>query len=1032
MSIAKTVVKRPVLWIVVFALVCMSALFLVSDIPFDMFPEIEAPYITVYTTYPGANPETIEKSVTNLLESALANTGGINEMQSQSREQVSIITMEFEFGTDMNEKMNLVRENIDQISASLPDNANKPRIILQNINDRPVMRIAVRGDNITRNELRAFARKNLVDGLQQVDGVASCDVEGGQDAIVQVSLSQNRLEAYGVTISEIAKVLAAQNFQLGAGYIAEGQVEYSIKTSGEYASIADVANTVIIGIGGADIRLCDIAEVTMDYSEERSTAYINGEPGVYLSIMKQGGANTVKVADEIYKRIEGIQKTLPENINLEIIQDSTVQIRNMIEELFNSAVLGVGLAMIVLFLFFRNINSSVIVGLSIPISFLITLLAMNLAGITINMMTLAGLILGLGMIVDSSIVVLESTAKFREKGEKPTIAAVLAGEEVMSSIIASAITTICVFLPILLFKNQLGMIGILAQDMLFTIGFSLTSSLLVAIFLVPVLASKWLLVHSRLQKPLRNPVLLSIDNIVAYGIDVVTQAYRRLLVKTLEHRLVTIVLVIAAFTGSVLALIKFDIKMFPKMNSDTISLDIEMPLGTKYEETKAAALQMQEFAIAEITGVKNITSRAGGGMTLRNNKNNTARITIILDSDDPGANSSDEVKEKLRSNFSSFPNATLTFSEGEGVMALLMSSSSPIDIILYADDINQAFADAGTIKTLLEERVPEVQDIAVDVNAGLPQVSVNIDRQRAYNMGLNIASIAAEIAAAMNGVTATTFKTPEDEYDIELRLANEDRHELLDLGKIFIRSSKGMLYPVSNFANLEKTQGLESINHENQVRVIHVTAGIKEGEQLRSTQTKIKSLLDDQGFTVSFAGEFEDTSEMLKTFVPIIILALFLVFGVMAAQYESFRDPFINFCTIPLIVIGVVAIHLITGQGINAFTMFGFVMLAGIVVNNGILLVDYTNLLIHKKIPVMEACIEAGSSRFRPVLMTTLTTMLGLAPMAFFPGKSSQMTAPIGLAVFGGLASATVITLFFIPVMYSLLHKNKTEKNDEN
>jgi HAE1 family hydrophobic/amphiphilic exporter-1 len=1023
MSIAKAVVGRPVLWLVVFALVSISGIYLLSNIAVEMLPELEMPRLEISAVYPNANPETVEKTVTEVLEEGLANTGGIAEMQSVSREEASLIVLEFEFGTDMDARMNRVRENIDLVESALPENAEPPRMILMKTNDEPIMRIAVRGNQanpLSQNELRFLAQKSIQAQLKQIEGVASCDVEGGQDAVVQISLFQNRLEAYGLTIGEIAGALASQNAELGAGSIEEGLVEYSLKTSGAYTSLADIAGTVVAQIGGADIRLLDIGEVNMAYRDEKSAAYINGKPGVYISIMKQSGANIVNVADNIYRKLDALRQTLPAGISLEIIQDSSVQIRTMIQELTNSLIAGVILAVLVLFLFCRSINSSFIIGLSIPISFLTTLLAMSLAHVTINMMTLAGLILGLGMVVDSSIVVLESTLKFREKGKSPAVAAVLAGEEAAPSIIASTLTTVCVFLPLFLFKDQLEVIGLLVQDMLFTIGISIVSSLLTAIFLVPVLASKWLPVHSRIQKPLRNPLLAALDRGVAGVLDGVNKGCVWLLSKSLRHRLITVLLVAATFAGSVLALSKLPVVLMPDMDSDTVTLSIEMPLGTRYEDTRAVTLEMQEYAISEISGYKNITASVGNtGSFFSNSGSNTASITVTLDLDNTTADSSDKVKEKFRAHFAAFPNAECTFPDSDFAAVL---SGSDIDLIIRADDLEKGFSDATAIKTILEEQIPEIQDIVIDMNMGLPQVNISIDRQRAYNMGLNLASIANEIAASMNGVTATTFRQAGDEYDVILRLAKEDRYSLPDLGKIFVRAGTGMLFPVSNFARFEKTHAPVSIRREAQARVIHITADVKDGYRIQDMEAKIASLIDEQGLSARFSGESEETRKMLKNFTLVITLALLLVFGVMAAQYESFRDPFINFCTIPLMLIGVVYIHLISGQPMNAFTMMGLVMLAGIVVNNGIILVDYTNTLVRNGMPVMDACLKACITRLRPVLMTTLTTMLGLAPMAFFPGKSSKMTAPIGLAVFGGLASATLITLFFIPVLYSLIN----------
>jgi HAE1 family hydrophobic/amphiphilic exporter-1 len=1031
-SVAKAVVRRPVLWLVVFALLSICGMYFLSNVAIDMFPEVEAPWLIIYSTYPGADPETVEKSLTDVLEGALANTAGITKMESESREQTGIIFLEFAFGADMDAKMNRVRENIDLVRDSLPETATAPVMMLLQANDEPIMRIALRAKaeaGRDQNELRALAKKEMQKQLEQIEGVATVSVEGGQDAIVQAALSQNRLEAYGVTISEISGSLAAQNLKLGAGTIEEGLVEYSVKTSGEYASLADIAAVVVAGTGGADIRVEDIGEVSMGFRDERSAVYVGGEPGVYLSIMKQRGANTVAVAAAVYERLDELKAALPRDISFEITQDSTAQIRAMIAELINSAVLGVALAMLVLLLFFRNIYSTIIIGLSIPVSFLITLLAMNLAHITVNMMTLAGLILGLGMIVDSSIVVLESISKFREQGEKPAAAVIHAGEEVMSSIIASTITTICVFLPIYLFKNGLGVIGLLVEDMLFTIGISVVSSLLVALFLVPVLAGKWMPVHSRVQKPLRSPFLAGLDRGIARILEAVNGAYRALLSRALAHRLLTLVMTGAAFLGSVLALTKLTIELMPDMDSDIITLSIEMPLGTRYADTKALALEMQEFAIAEIKGAKTIMADVGGeGVVFAGKGNNTAEITVIRNLDDPRADSAGAVKEKLRAHFSAFPNAVFSFPES-GLAAIM--GDADIDIVLRADDMHKGLAGAWSVKQVLENQIPEVQDIAIDINAGLPQVSVTIDRQRAYNMGLTIAAIANEIAARMNGVTATSFRKSADDYDVVVRLAKEDRGALPDLGKIFVRASNGVLHPVSNFATFEKTLAPASIKHEGQARVIHVTAEVKEGHTIADTEAKIKKLLDEQGIDASFSGASKETRKMLQTFALVITLALLLVFGTMAAQYESFRDPFINFCTIPLALIGVVLVHILTGQAMNAFTMLGFVMLVGIVVNNGIILVDYTNILTRRGMSVMDACLKAGVVRLRPVLMTALTTMLGLAPMAFFPGKSSGMTAPVGLAVFGGLASATFITLFFTPVMYSLVNAKHKEIKDE-
>lgn len=1034
MSLSEKVVARPVLSIIIFALIAIVAVYLVSDVAIDMFPETDFPMLLVMTTYQGAGPETVEKTVTRPLESVLVNISGLKEITSTSSEQSSMIMLEFDYGTNLENKVNDVRDKIDMVKRSLPDDAGSPSIFQMDPSSMPILRIAVSGDR-SQNELRAVAEDIIQDRLEQIDGVASTSINGGQEAIVRVELSQNRLEAYGLTITGIAQSLAAQNKELGAGTIVDGSMNYSIRTTGEYASVQDIAETVVAKRNGADIRVQDIGTVFMGYEDETSTVYINGETGVYVSVTKQSGTNSVAIADKVYEKLEEIKKDLPADITLEITQDDTTQTRAMINELVNSAILGVIMAVLILLIFLRNIKSTVIIAISIPFSILVTLLVMNIMGITLNMMTLTGLILGLGMIVDSSIVILDNIYKFRERGTKTTISAILGSQEVTSSIVSSTLTTLCVFIPILLFQNQLGMVGQMFEEMCLTICIALASSLLVAIFLVPVLASKYLPLNTRVQKPLKNPALKKLDAGIGGGLGAMTRGYRRLLTGAMNHRVAVVTVILAVFLGSVLAMCNMNIQMIPGMNEDSVTLNVELPLGTTYDDTQAVMLQLQEFAVDEIVGAKSIITNVGSSGRAMSSGSSTHKgdITIKLDLDDPEADTSEDVKTKLRAHFSDFPNASLTFGQS---MSQQMSGGSDIDIALRVDDINIGLAAAQEIKDIIEEHVPQLTDVTIDTTEGLPQVEVVIDRNRAYNMGLNITSIANEIYASMEGITATTYRYSGDEYDVVLMLQESDRKKLPDLERIFVASSTGSLVPLSNFAALEVGTGPVSINRENQSRIIHITGSIVSGDRADAVEAMVTEVLSNNfvapsGVTLGFEGGWSDISDMLNTFFLIITLAVLLVFGVMAGQYESFKDPLINLCTIPLLLIGVVYIHIITGYSLSTFSLVGIVMLVGIVVNNGIILVDYTNLLVGRGVPVKQACIDAGESRLRPVLMTTLTTILGMVPMAFFPGESAMMIQPIGLTVIGGLISATFITLFFIPVMYSFLNEKRGKKKRE-
>ena len=1029
MSIATNIVKRPVMGLVVFTLVAIVAMFFVRDIPIDMLPDIEPPFLVVVTPYPGAGPETVENSVTRILESELINISGLQQLTSRSSENMSMVIMEFEFGEDIGAKTIDARDRVDRVRGRLPDGVHSPVIWQIDLSMMPIMRIAVEGDR-SANELYEIATNLILDRLEQVEGVGTASAVGGMERQVRVEISQNRLEAYGLTITGVAQTLAAQNLELGAGSIVEGSVSYGIRTTGEFRSVQDIAETVIARRGGADIRLLDIADVRMGYPRETSSSFINGQAGIFVEITQQSGSNAVAVADQVYQRLDEIRATLPPGVTLEIIQDTTIQIRGLIDELIGAGLMGGALAMLVLLLFLRNIKSTIIIGISIPFSILVTLLMMHFMGISLNMLSMAGLILGIGLIVDCSIVILENIFKYRERGAKPDIAAILGGQEVMISIISATLTTLCVFIPMILFQNRLGFIGILIQDLIVTVAISLTSSLLVAIFLVPVLASKYLPLQTRAQKPLKNRALRAIDSFIERGIESLSASYSNVLSKAVNHRFVTTIIIVAALTGSLLAIPRLQIVMTPPMNEDSFTLNVELPLGTIYEDVMATMLQIQDIAITEIRGVTSIVTTvsesAAGGLL---GGGGQGSITVTLDMDAPGGDSSEMAMNRMRARFGDFPNADFTFAEGRG-----FGGGADINLTLGVNDIGEGLAAAREIRDLLEARIPEFLELTIDMTEGLPQVEVVIDRNRAFNLGLSMSTIAMEIAAAMNGVTATTFRDGGNEFDVVLEMREEDRRGLPDLGRIFIPSSTGNLVAVSNFAELERGMGPVTIRRQNQSRVINISGNLAPGADVQEVEQRIQGIMAaefilPEGVTLTYDGQAGEIREMLQTFLLIIVLAILLVFGTMAGLYESFKTPLVNMFTIPLMIIGVVAIHIVTGQTLSMITMIGLVMLVGIVINNGIILVDYTNLLVGRGIPVKQACIEAGQSRLRPVLMSALTTILGLVPLAFFPGESAGFIQPIGLTVIGGLLSSTFITLFFIPVLYSAINERKGTVN---
>ncbi len=1020
MSIARKVVERPVLVAVVFGLIMITGLYMVADIALDLMPNIERPFLSVSTSYSGASPESVEKTVTAKLESALINVSGLIKLTSSSSEGSSRLSLEFGYGVDLDEATNDIRDKLDRVRNSLPDDAESPRIYKFNADDMPIIRIAISGKR-GAEELKSIAEQYIQPYFEQVDGIAQASVNGGRSKIVRVELSQNRLDAYGLTITGIASSLATQNIEMGGGSIGEGTKDYLIRTVGEYGSVAEIASTVIATLDGYGVKLSDVGEVFEGYADKRSVVYVNGEPGVYVSLSKRSGMNTVKAADAVYAKMEEIQKLLPADVTMEIVSDQTLQIRGTINNLLTSAWQGGLLAMAILFLFLRTIKSTIIVGISIPFSILVTLLAMFLAGITLNMMTMTGLILGIGMIVDASIVILENIYQYRERGAKPKMAAILGSHEMMSAIIASNLTTIFVFIPMLFFKNRLGILGQIFTDMIFTIVISLLSSLFVAIFLIPVLASTYLPLTTRKEKPLHNPFLAAVDRSIEGAIEALTSAYRKALDTAIHHRPTTVIIVVGLFLASLSFIPRMNINLMPLSSDDAINLNVTLPVGTKLSETEAVMLEMQKTALEDGRKTGNIITTAGRG-----SNSHSGQLTVQLPAFKDRIADAETVKEKLRTRFDDFPNAKFNYSLGSFRQ---MSGGADIDVAIRTQDLDAGISMARSLIDLLEKKIPDVKDVSMSLTEGLPQVEVIIDRARAYSFGVNVQSVARELYASVAGTTATTYRSAGNDYSVVLSLREADRMKVPDLERIYVKGSSGRV-ALANFARLEKGVGPVSIARENQSRIIHVTAIISTQKRPGDVELDIQaavaeSMVIPEGMTLAYEGAWRDIVETGTVFIMILTMALFLVFGVMAGQYESWKDPLINMFTIPLLVIGVVAVYAISGEPLTMFTAIGVVMLVGIVVNNSIVLVDYTNLLVKRGMNVREACVTGGAARLRPILMTTLTTILGLVPMAFSTGENSQMIKPIGLTVLGGLSSAMLITLFFIPVIYSFFNEKR-------
>ena len=1040
MSVTKTVVSRPTTFLIIFALLIGLGVFAMLNLAIDLYPEINPPILVVFTSYTGAGPEEVERSVTRVLEATLTGVSGLEKITSTSSMGSSMVILEFTFGTDMSDASNSVRDALERTRRLIPQGANTPIIFKFDPAMIPIMGLVVTG-NRTPEELREIAEDTIVPRIEQTPGVATASVSGGREKIIRVEIPQSRLEAYGLTITQIQQVLASQNLQTAAGSITEGHLSYLLTTMGEFTSLDELRNTVISYRGGGmsggqiemprQVYLRDLADVYEDYRDRTSISLVNGQPSVMMMVQKQSGKNSVQTAKDLRARLVRMTRELPSDIKITELYNTTDIIENSLNQVTQTAIYGAILCILTIFIFLRSFKPTLIIGISIPVSIIVTMLLMYFANLTLNLMTMAGLVLGIGMLVDNSIVILENIYHYREKGAKLATASVLGTQEMLLAIVASTVTTICVFAPLVMFQSMLEVAGEMFAGLAFTVVISLAISLFTAAFLVPVLSSHYLPLVTRKQKPLKG-VLLKTDAAFGRFFVFLDNSYRRAVDKVLDHKLVVILVLVAMLAVSVFMIPVIGWVFMPPQDGDNVSITATLPMGTPVQETEAVMRQLQLIVEREIQGYENLvlSAGAGGGMFSIGRGSNSGSLRIRLPKYRDRLETADEIKDKLRPYFNDFPGVSFSFSSGMGGG---MGGGNPVDIMLRTDNLVKGKAMGERIADLLRERLPDVTEPTVDLRDGLPQIEIRIDREKMYALGLNTFTVGNEIKAAVDGVTATKFKTTGKDYDVVLILAEADRSTRPALDHIFVNSQIAGRVPLSNFASYEEGTGPLTIRRENQSRVIRVTAGAKPGTKMNALQNQVVSLITSEipvedDVIIEYGGDNAQMVKMFTRFILICVVAIFLVFGIMASLFESFKDPFIIILTIPLSVVGIVAIYFITGDTFNVLTAVGLLVLIGVITNNGIVLVDYTNLLRKRGLPLREACVEAARNRLRPILMTTVSTVLGLVPMAFFPGEGSEIVAPIGKTVLGGLSFGTLMTLFLMPTVYYIINRRSDER----
>jgi len=1077
-SIPSTSTRRPVAVSMLFLAVILLGVISFLRLPIDLLPDVSYPRLVVYTSYPDVAPAEVERLITERVEAQAAAVPGVERVTSVSREGVSLVTLRFAWGTDMDFAMLNVRERLDNIRESLPETASRPRILRVDPESEPVMVIAVAGGAdlwATKEAAESVFRRRL----EQLDGVAEAAVTGGLDREIQVEVDPRLLESYGLSFDQVSQSLALANISAPGGTIMRGRYRYPLRTLGEFQTVEEIEDVVVarqrdpgggVGEGGFRlVRLSDIGRVVDGYAERESIARYNGHESVGILVFKESGANTVQVAEDVHETLAQLREEYPD-YQLDVASSQAGFIADSISNVVQSLVFGGILAFLVLFLFLRDPRYPIAIALAIPISVVGTFALMEAAGVSLNIMSLGGLALGVGMLVDNSIVVLENIFRHREElGEGPVMSAGKGAEEVQRAITASTLTTISVFGPIIYVE---GVAGELFTSLSLAVAFSLLASLIVALTLLPALAARfdlgggektearvavdpvetrggfWRKAGRGALRVLRSPfVLLGFLWSVlrqllrfwgelagrflsrAFGpllrgfdrrFDVFATRYHTVLEWSLDHRGRIMALSLAILAGSVLLGGVLDRDLLPDVDQGSFDVRLELVEGTSLPSTSATAVLIETILLDD-PGVEAVFSRVGKDVrsyaeSEESSGVNTALLQVRLR---PGA-STEEVLARVREMEGSFPGAVLSFETGQATALgqILGGVDADIAVRVRGEDLDRTFPRAEAVRDLLQG-LPEIGNVRLGTERGQPEIQVEILREVAARYGIDPRSIAETVEQAMRGERATEFVDFDRKIGIVVRLPDSLRYAQETLQELRVQG-----VPLRELVTVHEAVAPAEVHREDQGRVVTVYADVVSGGLDRAISDVAQTLTElppDREVRIEVGGENEEMRRSFRDLSFAFGLALLLVYMILAAQFESFLHPFTILMAVPLAVVGVVLALLLTGEGINTMSLIGSVILVGIVVNDSIVKVDFINQAREQGLAVRDAILEAGRVRLRPIVMTTVTTVLGLTPMALGIGRGADLRAPLAIAVIGGLLVATFLTLIVVPVVYSLV-----------
>jgi HAE1 family hydrophobic/amphiphilic exporter-1 len=989
--------------------------FSLSLIPLDLMPELTMPVIVVRTTYENAAPGEVEEQITKPLERALVAVPGVEEMSSTSMEGTSSIAIKFAWGVNLDEATNDIRDRLDRVIRRLPEDIDRPVLQKFDTAARAIMFLGV-ASNFHPVDLKKYIDDEISYRLERSPGVASAQGFGGLNREIRVEVDESKVKALGLDLYGLVKLIQNENLSEAGGEIDRGRLSVAVRTKGEFASIDEIGSILVTRTkGGTPVRLSDIADITDGWAKVTRITRINGQEGQFMGVFKQSGSNTVAVADNVHKVVSTINQTLA-NVKVAALMDTSVFIKRAIATVTESIVQGGFLAILVILLFLQNIRSTFVLALAIPVSIIPTFMVMYFFGLTLNVVTMGALALGVGMLVDNAIVVLDNIFRLRSSGYNATDAAILGTEEVNGAIIASTLTTLSVFLPMIFLE---GMAGVIFRPFTWTIVFTLTLSLFVAQTLVPTLSSK-LLKDS--FDPDGKPLVFGRPRYGARYFKLIEVTYLKWLERALRRPWLVVFTAFAVLSITIIPWRYMGTEFLPRTDESVFEAHLTMEPGTRVEATSDMVRLMEAVVKEEVPEMISMAADIGGVGGRGNRSSATAELQVRLRPAPERDRSVFQIMDALRARFANMPGGVIRLRAEQSFLSS-GSGSDRIQVELRGNDMAESNRLAKTMKKIIEG-VPGVSDVYLSNEDASQEEMIVIDRGRAADAGLSVSAISSLVKTAVGGTTAGYYRDSGKEYDIVVQLKDSVNLTIDSIMKLPVTNGQGQSVILANVATAIPGSSPLLITRKNQARVVNLNADLTDralGDVIYDIDQELKTLPMSSDFSYAFIGETEEQAKTFRGLMMVLTLAVFLVYMVMACQFEQLKGPLVVMFSLPFGVIGVVWVHFFTNTSFNINSFIGVIMLAGIVVNNAIILTDHANLLRKRDgMEVGPALLETGKRRLRPILMTTLTTILGLIPLALGLGEGGESQAPMGRAVIGGLTSSTFITLFLVPAIYKI------------